>query len=412
MGELTAPISLVCRECGRDHGHVLAYACEECLGALEVRIDFGKLQVSRSKISSRNRDLWRYREFLPILDDSCIVNLGTGYTPLLRADSLAKAIGVRRLYVKNDTVNPTFSFKDRPSGIAVSKAKEFRMNAVGCASTGNLAGSTAAHASAAGLRSFVFMPSSVEDPKVFHASIYGSTVVLVEGTYDDVNRLAALAADRFNIGVVNVNLRPYYVEGSKTMGLEIAEQLGWRLPDRIVVPCASGALLSAIHKGISEAVEAGLLEDDRVAMTCAQPEGCSPIVSAFRKGLDRIEPVRSPRTVVQSLAIGEPGDGLQALKVIRETGGTAGAISDREAIEAVYLLAKETGIFAEPGGAISVAVLKRLVEEGEVGRDEEVVCCVTGAGFKTIEVFPPPENTIRVPASFQSLSAAIGPLLG
>ncbi len=370
------------------------------------------MQVSRSKISSRDRDLWRYREFLPILDDSCIVNLGTGYTPLLRADSLAKAIGVRRLYVKNDTVNPTFSFKDRPSGIAVSKAKEFRMNAVGCASTGNLAGSTAAHASAAGLRSFVFMPSSVEDPKVFHASIYGSTVVLVEGTYDDVNRLAALAADRFNIGVVNVNLRPYYVEGSKTMGLEIAEQLGWRLPDRIVVPCASGALLSAIHKGISEAVEAGLLEDDRVAMTCAQPEGCSPIVSAFRKGLDRIEPVRSPRTVVQSLAIGEPGDGLQALKVIRETGGTAGAVSDREAIEAVYLLARETGIFAEPGGAISVAVLKRLVEEGEVGRDEEVVCCVTGAGFKTIEVFPPPENTIRVPASFQSLSAAIGPLLG
>ncbi len=411
MGELTAPISLVCRECGRDHGHVLAYACEECLGALEVRIDFGKVQVSRSKISSRDRDLWRYREFLPILDDSCIVNLGTGYTPLLRADSLAKAIGVRRLYVKNDTVNPTFSFKDRPSGIAVSKAKEFRMNAVGCASTGNLAGSTAAHASAAGLRSFVFMPSSVEDPKVFHASIYGSTVVLVEGTYDDVNRLAALAADRFNIGVVNVNLRPYYVEGSKTMGLEIAEQLGWRLPDRIVVPCASGALLSAIHKGISEAVEAGLLEDDRVAMTCAQPEGCSPIVSAFRKGLDRIEPVRSPRTVVQSLAIGEPGDGLQALKVIRETGGTAGAVSDREAIEAVYLLARETGIFAEPGGAISVAVLKRLVEEGEVGRDEEVVCCVTGAGFKTIEVFPPPENTIRVTASFQSLSAAIGPLL-
>jgi threonine synthase len=411
VGELTAPISLVCRECGRDHGHVLAYACEECLGALEVRIDFGRVQVSKSKISPRNKDLWRYRELLPILDDSCIVNLGTGYTPLLRADSLANAIGVRRLYVKNDTVNPTFSFKDRPSGIAVSKAKEFHMSAVGCASTGNLAGSTAAHASAAGLRSFVFMPSSVEDPKVFHASIYGSIVVLVDGTYDDVNRLAALAADRFNIGVVNVNLRPYYVEGSKTMGLEIAEQLGWRLPDRIVVPCASGALLSAIHKGISEAVEAGLLEDDQIAMTCAQPEGCSPIVSAYRKGLDRIEPVRSPKTVVQSLAIGEPGDGLQALRVIRKTGGTAGAVSDPEAIEAVYLLAKETGIFAEPGGAISVAVLKRLVEEGEVGRDEEVVCCVTGAGFKTIEVFPPPENTIRIPASFLSLRAAIGPLL-
>ncbi len=411
MGELTAPISLVCRECGRDHGHVLAYACEECLGALEVRIDFGEVGVSKSKISSRNKDLWRYREFLPILDESCIVNLGTGYTPLLRADSLARAIGVKRLYIKNDTANPTFSFKDRPSGIAVSKAKEFRMSAVGCASTGNLAGSTAAHASAAGLRSFVFMPFGVEDPKVFHASIYGSTVVLVDGTYDDVNRLAALAADRFNIGVVNVNLRPYYVEGSKTMGLEIAEQLGWRLPDRIVVPCASGALLSAIHKGISEAVEAGLLEDDHVAMTCAQPEGCSPIVSAYRKGLERIEPVRSPKTVVQSLAIGEPGDGLQALRVIRKTGGTAGTATDQEAIEAVYLLAKETGIFAEPGGAITVAVLKRLVEEGEVGRDEEVVCCVTGAGFKTLEVFPPPENAIRIPASFQSLSAAIRPLL-
>ncbi|MEN3048585.1 MAG: threonine synthase [Candidatus Caldarchaeales archaeon] len=411
MGELDAAVTLVCRECGRDHGHVFAYACEACLGALEASIDLGSLKVSRSKIEQRNRDMWRYREFLPVLRDENVVNMGTGYTPLIRADSLARAVGVRRLYVKNDTVNPTFSFKDRPSSVAVSKAKEFGLRVVGCASTGNLAGATAAHAAAAGLRSVVMMPSFVEDAKVVQASVYGATVVLVDGTYDDVNRLAALVADRFNVGVVNVNLRPYYVEGSKTMGLEIVEQLGWRTPDRIVVPSASGALLSAIYKGIREAEATGLIGDADVAMTCAQPSGCSPIVDAFREGLDRVVPVRSPQTVVRSLAIGEPGDGVQALRVMRSSGGTAGAVSDMEALEAVNLLARETGIFAEPGGAISVAVLKRLVEEGEVGRDEEVVCCVTGAGFKTLDVIPRGEGHIRVLPSFSELSRELSRVL-
>ncbi|MCS7094574.1 MAG: threonine synthase [Thaumarchaeota archaeon] len=411
MGELNAAVSLVCRECGKDHGHVFAYTCVECLGALEASIDLGSLEVSRSNIEQRNRDMRRYREFLPILRDENIVSIGTGYTPLIRVDSLARAIGVRRLYVKNDTVNPTFSFKDRPSSVAVSKAKEFGLGVVGCASTGNLAGATAAHAAAAGLRSVVMMPSFVEDAKVVQASVYGATVVLIDGTYDDVNRLAALVADRFNIGVVNVNLRPYYVEGSKTMGLEIVEQLGWRTPDRIVVPSASGALLSAIYKGIREAEEAGLLDDADVAMTCAQPEGCSPITTAYRKGLDRVIPVHSPQTIVRSLAIGDPGDGLQALRVIRSSGGTAGAVSDVEALEAVNLLAKETGVFAEPGGAISVAVLKRLVEEGEVGRDEEVVCCVTGAGFKTLDVIPKGEGHIRVLPSFAALSRELSRVL-
>ncbi len=291
--------------------------------------------------------------------------------------------------------------------MAVSKAGEFRINIVGCASTGNLASATAAHASAAGLKCLVFMPRSVEDEKIKQASVYGANVVLLDGTYDDVNRLAALAADRHNIGIVNVNLRPYYVEGSKTMGLEIIEQLGWRLPDRIIVPTASGALLSAIYKGIEEAEKIRLIDNSEVAMTCAQPLGCSPIVHAFKKKLNEVIPVRNPSTIVQSLAIGEPGDGYQVLRIVRKTGGTCESATDEEALEAIKMLASCTGIFAEPGGAISVAVLKKLVDQGEIGKDEEVVCCVTGSGLKTIKTTPSAGKIYNVEAKFETLNKLI-----
>jgi len=351
--------------------------------------------------------MWRYRELLPITRDDCIVSLGAGYTPLIKSDSLARHIGIKRLYIKNDTVNPTYSFKDRPASVAVSKAREFGIRVVGCASTGNLASATAAHAAAAGIRCVVFMPHVVEEEKIKQASIYGADILLLNGTYDDVNRIAALAADRFGLGIVNVNLRPYYVEGSKTMGLEIIEQLGWRLPDRIIVPTASGALLSAIHKGIEEAEMIGLIDESNCAMTCAQPLGCSPIVDAFKKNLSEVTPVNTPNTVVQSLAIGDPGDGYQVLRVVRKTGGFCEAVTDQEALEAVKMLASYTGIFAEPGGAISIAVLKKLVDQGIITRDEEVVCCVTGSGLKTIEIAPTFQNIYKIEAKFEYVSKVL-----
>ncbi|MEM2991184.1 MAG: threonine synthase [Halobacteria archaeon] len=397
-------VSLVCRECGTEYGHVLSHVCQECFGALETIYNYEKIRVERSKIESRVASMWRYRELLPIIDDKHIVSLGAGFTPLIRADKLARLIGIRRLYIKNDTINPTYSFKDRPASVAISKASEFGVKIVGCASTGNLASATAAHAAASGLGCIVFMPSTVESEKIKQASIYGANVVLIEGTYDDVNRLAALAADRFGLGIVNVNLRPYYVEGSKTMGLEIIEQLGWRLPDRIIVPSASGALLSAIYKGIEEAERIGLINSTTVAMTCAQPLGCSPIVDAFKKKLSEIVPVRKPTTIVQSLAIGDPGDGYEVLRIVRKTGGTCEAVSDEEALMAVRMLASETGIFAEPGGAISIAVLKKLIDQGEIGHDEEVVCCITGSGLKTLEITPPGQNIHKTETKFESLS--------
>ncbi len=402
-----AEVFLRCRECGKPFGHILAHVCDECFGALEAAYSPDRHSVSRAVIEARPPSMWRYWEFLPLLDASKKVDIGAGYTPLVRAERLAKKLGVTNLYIKNDTLNPTFSFKDRPSSLAVSKAREFGIGAVGCASTGNLAGATAAHAAAAGLPCYVFMPSSVERTKIKQAALYGAEILLVQGTYDDANRLAALAADRLGIGIVNVNLRPYYVEGSKTMGLEIVEQLGWRTPDRIIVPTASGALLSAIFKGIVEAEQAGLIRDSSVAMTCAQPLGCSPIVKAFRERSDRIEPVRHPDTIVQSLAIGDPGDGYQALKVLRESGGTAVALTDDECLEAVQLLASTEGIFAEPGGAISVAALKKLLELGEIGRDEEVVCCVTGTGLKTVELQPEPNRVRIIPPTLEGVKKAL-----
>ncbi len=335
--------------------------------------------------ASSVRGVWRYAELLPV-EKRFWVDIGAGGTPLFKANELGRVLGVKNLYIKNDTVNPTFSFKDRPASVAVSKAKELGIRVVGCASTGNLASATMAHAAAAGLTGFVLMPDTVELPKVRQASIYGGKIILVDGTYDDVNRLAYLLTDRTNVGVVNVNLRPYYVEGSKTMIYEIVEQLGWRVPQHIVVPMASGALFGALHKGLEEMELFGLIQDADTIFHGVQPEGCSPISTAFASGSDEIRPVKKPNTLVKSLAIGTPADGLYALSIARSTGGTCETVSDDETIEAVKLLSRHAGIFAEPGGAITVAAVKRMREEGVLDSGDEVVCCVTAAGFKADEV--------------------------
>lgn len=304
----------------------------------------------------------------------------------MKSKELAKAVDIRNLYIKNDTVNPTYSFKDRPASVAVSKAREFGISLVGCASTGNLASATLAHAAAAGLTGFVLMPDTVELPKVKQASIYGGKVILVDGTYDDVNRLAYLLVDTTNVGIVNVNLRPFYVEGSKTMIFEVVEQLGWRAPQHIVVPMASGALFGALHKGLREFEKFGVIESADTVFHGVQPLGCSPISTAFQTGSDETKPVKNPNTLVKSLAIGTPGDGLYALSVAKNTGGTCQTVADDDTVEAVKLLSKHAGIFAEPGGAITVAAVKSMRNAGVLDEGDEVVCCVTGAGFKADEV--------------------------
>ncbi len=383
MVGLVRTIKLVCRDCSEEYEPHLLYMCPKCLSALEVKYEISG--VSRSTFEKNDRSIWKYFELLPIEDPSNIVNIGSGNTPLVKADRLGEELGIRKLYIKNDTTNPTFSFKDRPASVAVSKAKEFKLSAVGCASTGNLASATAAHASKAKLPCYVFMPSNVERNKILQAIQYGAEVVLVDGTYDDVNRLAHISCDLYNVGMVNVNLRPYYVEGSKTMMFEIVEQLGWRAPDHVIVPMASGALLCALYKGLMELEELNIVKG-HTRVSGAQPEGCSPIVHAFKKGLNHVVPVEKPKTIVKSLAIGMPGDGTFALMTVRKSGGVCESVTDEEILDSVRLLAKTEGIFAEPGGAISVAVLKKLLEDGKVDRSEEVVCCVTGAGFKTIEM--------------------------
>lgn len=341
-----------------------------------------KIDLNPEKISKRGRDLWRYIELLPIKDPLNIVSLGAGFTSLIKSSKLSKSINLKKLYLKEDITNPTHSFKDRAASVAVSKALEFKLNAVGCASTGNLAAATAAHAARAGLPCYIFAPVGVEREKLSHASSYGARIVLVEGTYDEANWIASRFAEEGNVGIVNVNIRPYYVEGSKTLAFEICEQLGWRAPEHIIIPMASGALLNAVYKGISELKNIGLIDGD-VKISGVQPEGCSPIITAYKENRDYIKPVRDINTIAVSLAIGNPGDGVYALRTIRRTGGTAVSVTDREILEAIRDLARLEGLFIEPGGAVTIAGLKKMVDEGIVDRDEEVVCLLTGSGLKT-----------------------------
>lgn len=329
--------------------------------------------------------MWRYRKLLPLKGSSQIVSLHVGLTPLLKAQRLAEKLKLKTLYVKNDAVNPTGSFKDRPVTVAVSKAIELGFKAVGCASTGNLAAATAAHAAKAHLPCYVFVPENLEPNKIAQTSIFGANIITVKGTYDQANRMATEAADRNNIAILNVSIRSYYVEGSKTTSFEICEQLGWRAPDHVILPMASGALICSLNKGFQELVKVGLIEEKTPRLSGAQPAGCAPIVDALKRAGGEVIPVEEPKTIAKSLAIGEPGDGIYAVKTISQTRGCGEEVSDEELIEGIQLLAKTEGIFTEPAGGVTVAALKKMRENGEIEKDEDVVCYITGNGLKTPE---------------------------
>ncbi|MBI4491624.1 MAG: threonine synthase [Chloroflexi bacterium] len=403
---------LQCRECGREYPADPIHVCEYCFGPLEVAYDYDAIArlVSRASIAAGPRTLWRYRHLLPIEAEQ-VVDTHAGFTPLIRAENLGRALGLRNLYVKNDTVNPTFSFKDRPVAMAATKAREFGFDTLACASTGNLAGAVAAAAAKACMRACIFIPADLEPSKIVGASIYGPTVVAVEGTYDDVNRLCSEIADQYAWAFANINMRPYYSEGSKTLAFEVAEQLGWRVPDRVVVPVASGSMFTKIWRGFNELAKVGLVDQARVRMTVAQAEGCAPIVEAFRRHTLSVEPVK-PHTIAKSLAIGNPADGYYSLRIVKESGGQAEAATDAEVVEGMRLLARTEGIFAETAGGVTVAVLQKLVEAGKVDRDELVVAYITGNGLKTPEaVAGHLERPLTIPPSFKRFEeqiAAVG----
>lgn len=375
--------SLVCRECGKEYEMTFRYICEECFGPLDVAYDIPAIR--RDAFASREKTYWRYAELLPVRSPSNIVSIDAGMTPLVKADRLGRELGLNRLYIKNDSVNPTFSFKDRPAGVAVSKARELGLTAVGCASTGNLASATAAHAARGGLPCHIFAPSDIEMAKVVQALSYGANFVAVDGTYDDANTIAAQIGDSRRIGIVNINLRSYYVEGSKTLAFEVAEQLDWQVPDQLVIPVGSGAMLNAICKGFEELEAASLIDDcSAIHPHAAQPHGCAPVVDAFRRS-GEVVPVEQPDTIAKSLAIGDPGDGRYVLRRLAQYGGCAEECTNQEILDAIMLLAKTEGIFTEPAGGVSVAVLSKMVQEGTISRDDLTVCYVTGNGLKATD---------------------------
>ncbi len=376
---------LQCRECKKEYPPTFKYICEECFGPLDVHYDFPP--VTKNTFSNREHTYWRYHELLPIESKSNIVNIGAGMTPLIKAEKLGKALGLNNLYIKNDSMNPTFSFKDRPAGIAVSKAKEFGLSAVGCASTGNLASATAAHAAKGDFPCYIFAPSDIEHAKITQALSYGANFIAVDGTYDDANRIAAQIGDSKGIGIVNINMRSYYVEGSKTLAYEVAEQLDWKVPDQLIVPVGSGAMLNAICKGFEELENLSLLNSvSGMHIIAAQPHGCAPIVDAFKKNITEVTPVENPDTIAKSLAIGDPGDGQYVLKRLKQYNGFAEESNNKEILDAILLLARTEGIFTEPAGGVSIAVLKKLVEEGKIDKNDSTICYVTGNGLKTTEV--------------------------
>ena len=376
---------LLCRKCSTEFRADLKYVCDECFNPLDVIYDFDKIRLSKDIIKNREKNLWRYFELLPLRNKNNIVDIGAGYTPLHKADKLAKKLGLNNLYIKNDTVNPSFSFKDRPAGVAVSKSIELGLEAVGSPSTGNLASATAAHAARAGIPCYIFIPHDIEQAKILQVQAYGANIIPINGTYDDANRLASYAGDKYNIGIVNINLRTYYVEGSKTLAFEVCEQLGWNAPDHVIVPTGSGAMLCAIDRGLKEFEKIDLITNNNTKITSAQPEGCSPIVDAIKNKTNVIQPVKKPNTLAKSLAIGEPGDGIFAVETVNNSGGYGENANDEEIRESIRLLASTEGIFAEPGGAISIAVLLKLVRDGKIDANEKVVCYVTGNGLKAPE---------------------------
>ena len=380
--------NLHCRECGRLSEFRPAFVCETCFGPLEVTYDFKAVRqrINRDLIAGGPPTIWRYRELLPIATPDPI-DLGTGFTPLVRAHNLGQRLGLDNLYLKNDTLNPTGSFKDRNVVVATNFALAYGFDTLACSSTGNLAGSVAAYAARAGLRALVFIPADLERGKVGAAAAYGPTIVEVEGSYDDVNRLCAELADEHGWGIVNVNLRPFYSEGSKTLAFEVVEQLGWTAPDHIVVPVASGSLLVKTAKAFHELVEVGLLERASTRIHAAQAAGCAPVATAVQKSAERVTPVR-PQTLAKSLAIGDPADGRYAVRAVRSSGGSGTACAEGEVLEGMALLAETEGILSETAGGVALAGLEELIRQGRVGQDETVVVCITGSGLKTPELFP------------------------
>lgn len=378
--------ALKCRECGREYPLAATHVCEFDFGPLEVAYDYDRIKKSLTKaaIQSRPNSMWRYRELLPVAGEPT-VGKQVGFTPLVKADRLAKALGIRELWIKNDTVNyPTLSFKDRVVSVALSRSKELGFETVACASTGNLANSVAANAASAGLKSYVFIPSDLELGKVVNSLVYGANVIAIKGHYDEVNRLCAEIAGKFGWAFVNVNMRPYYAEGSKSMGYEIMEQLGWNIPQHTVVPMASGSLLTKIQKSYQEFTKLGLVSEAKYSIHGAQATGCSPISVAQKAGLDFFKPVK-PNTIAKSLAIGTPADGFYALRVMKETGGAADDVTDDEIREGIRLLAENEGIFAETAGGVTTAVAKKLIASGKIPANDSAVLCITGNGLKTLD---------------------------
>ena len=381
-------LGLRCRECGSKEDLAPTHVCGMCFGPLEVVYDEEAIaaRVSRERIAGGPASVWRYQDLLPVVsaDPATRVDLGTGYTPLRRAPRLAAHLGLRELWLKDDTRNPSGAFKDRVVTMAVSAGRALGIDVFACASTGNLANAVSAHAAASGATAYVFIPRDLEQSKIIGSAVYGANVVAIDGNYDNVNRLCAEIADETGWGFVNINLRPFYAEGSKSLGFEIAEQLGWQLPDHVVAPMASGAMYTKIHKGFGELLKYGLVHGDMPRMSGGQATGCSPIAKAFEDGASEVTP-QKPDTIARSLAIGDPADGYYALKVARNTGGVLGHVPDDEVIGGIRLLAETQGLFAETAGGVTVANLKRFVEAGHITADERVVAVISGNGYKTVE---------------------------
>lgn len=379
-------LGLRCRECGREYPSEAVHVCEFCFGPLEVRYDYDSIGrvISRDLIESRPANMWRYRELLPI-DNDPKVGLHNGFTPLVKAENLGRELGLKNLYIKNDAVShPTLSFKDRVVAVAVNKAIEFGYDTIACASTGNLANSVAAHAASAGLKSYIFIPDDLERSKILGTSVYDPKVFAIKGSYDDVNRFCSELAAVFDWAFVNINIRPFYGDGSRTYGYEIAEQLGWQAPDNVIVPVAGSSLITKIHKAFGEFAKLGLIEKKNTKIFAAQASGCAPVATAIKEGKTDFTPVK-PDTIAKSIAIGNPADGYYGIKVVNETGGYADHISDPEIVDAMLLLARTEGIFTETAGGVTVGVTQKLVQQGRIKPDEVTVISITGQGLKTSE---------------------------
>jgi threonine synthase len=404
---LSYAIALRCRKCGREYPLEPLNLCDFCLSPLEVSYDFKSIAkaVSREKIIEGPPSMWRYKDLLPV--DGDVVDIGTGFTPLVKADNLGRKLGLERLYIKNDCLNPTYSFKDRPVSVAVTKAREIGFDTVACASTGNLAASVAAHAAKANMKAYVLVPSDVEPGKLTGIAIYNPILVTVKGSYDDVNRLCGQLAQRYNWGFININLRPYYAEGSKTLGYEVAEQLGWCSPDCVVYPAGSGLSFTRIWQALDELAMLGLIAPVNTHMFLTQAAGCSPIVNAFEAGSLHVHPVK-PETIAKSIAIGNPADGYYALSIARQSGGGACAVTDEEIIAGMKLLAQTEGIFAEAVGGVVVGALRKLAASGVIKRNELTVAVITGAGPRTQDIISDIVRPFTIEPSLSSFEDALG----